>query len=120
MAELVDDRKGQLLAAGVTAARSLGWYKVTRKHIAEVTGTAPSLTNYYFPSKSELRDAIMEEAVIKGVVSVVAEGLVYGHPAATAAPAPLRAKAEAYVKAKDLKLPRWMVLTEAGAVHAWS
>jgi AcrR family transcriptional regulator len=120
MAEPVEDRKSQLLKTAIQLATEHGWRKVTRTQIANATGTVESLINYYFGSKQQLRDAIMEEAVAQSLVSVVAEGLVYNHPVARNAPKALRAKATAYIDEHDLKLPRWMELTDNGAVHAWA
>jgi len=120
MAELVEDRKGQLLNTALKLASVHGWRKVTRTQIAEATGTVESLINYYFGSKQQLRDAIMEEAVALSMVSIVAEGLVYHHPSALEAPVALKRQAQAYIEKHELKLPRWMVIAEGGAVHAWA
>lgn len=115
-----EDRRAQLLEAGLQVAEEMGWYKVTRRAVAERTATAESLINRYFGSKDGFRDALMEEAVKRQMVSIVAEGLLYMHPTALAASRQLRKEAQTHLQTSGMKLPRWRVVTDKGVRHAWA
>ena len=128
-----DERRAQLVTTGLKIAQAVGWRKVTKKAVAEELSIAPSLINVYWETerdpktdkvtargKDEFLHAIMVEAVRKGVVKVVAEGLLYQDEAALEADYALYTKAQAYIKKHKLRLPRWRTVTESGVVHAWA
>jgi hypothetical protein len=64
----------------------------------------------------------MQEAVVRNLVAVVAEGLLYNNKAALEAPEALLNRAKAYKERHGLELPRWRKLDpKTGEVkHAWS
>lgn len=115
-----DDRRAQLIETGLRLAGEVGWYKVTRRAVAEETSTAEALINRYFENKDGFRDALMEEAVKRKLVPVVAEGLLYMSKPALMAPVKLRKEAQAHLQETGMKLPRWRVVTENGVQHAWA
>jgi AcrR family transcriptional regulator len=115
-----EDRRAQLVETGLEIAQSVGWYKVTRRAVAEKTATAEALINRYFDNKDGFRDALMEEAVKRRLVPLVAEGLMYMSKPALAAPDRLRKQARTYLQNSGMKLPRWRVVTETGVQHAWA
>lgn len=113
-------RQQQLMEAAIHVAKTEGWSKLTRAKVAARAEVAASLINFYFGDKESFRTAVMQEAVERNLVSVVAEGLLYRNKAALDAPSPLRKRAQEYVERHNLKLPRWRMLTDEGVVHAWT
>jgi len=84
------DRKAAILEAAVNLAELDGYRTLTIRSVARVACVSPALTSHYFYCTDDLLTAVMEEAVRRKVLSVVAEGLAHRHPAAVAAPAALR------------------------------
>lgn len=115
-----EDRRAQLIAAGLDVAEEVGWYKVTRRAVAEKTSTAEALINRYFGNKDGFRDELMKEAVKRKLVPVIAEGLMYMSEPALKAPQKLRKEAQEYLQQTGMKLPRWRVVTAEGVRHAWA
>lgn len=115
-------RQQQLMEAAITVAKTEGWSKLTRAKVAYQAGVAASLINFYFGDKDSFRTSVMQEAVGRNLVSVVAEGLLYHNSAALEAPEPLRKRAEEYVERHGLELPRWRRFNpKTGEVeHAWA
>lgn len=118
--EPVEDRRTQMLSAAIQLAEEKGWYKLTHTSVAAATQTDRSLVNYYLGSKANFRDEVMKVAVQRRLIPVVAEGLLYLNDVALSAPQAVQREARAYMKAHDMKLPRWRVATENGVVHAWA
>lgn len=111
------DRKQEIVQAAVDLAVELGWRQVTRKLIAQRLGVVSSAVNYYLGSKDALRDAIMEHAVAHGILSVMAEGYIYNHPAlANARPSRYKA-AKSMAESLGLKVPRWLKVDAAGNIQ---
>jgi AcrR family transcriptional regulator len=113
-------RQQQLMETAIELAKTEGWSKLTRAKVAAKAQVAASLLNYYFRGKDEFRTAVMQEAIDRNLISVVAEGLLYRNPAALGAPAALRKRAEDYMQRHDMKLPRWRVIEGGEVVHAWA
>lgn len=88
-----DERQATILAAAVELAARTGYRNMTRDAVAEAAGVSPGLITFYFLHMSFLREAVVEEAVRRGIVPIVAEGIVAGAPAALAAPQALKAQA---------------------------
>lgn len=115
-------RHRQLMDVAIQIAKSEGWSKLTRVKLAAQAQVAASLINFYFGDKESFRTSVMQEAVNRNLVSVVAEGLLYRNKAALEAPALLRKRAEDYKERHNLTLPRWRRETEdgRGVIHAWT
>lgn len=115
-------RQQQLMEAALKVAKDEGWSKLTRAKVACQAGVAASLINFYFGDKDQFRTSVMQEAVMRNLVSVVAEGLLYHNKAALDAPEALRKRAKDYVERHGLTLPRWRRFNKAtGEVeHAWA
>ena len=87
------DRQAEILAAAVELAARIGYRNMTRDAVAAEAGVSPAAITFYFLHMSFLREAVVEEAVRRGIVPIVAEGIVAGAPAALAAPQALKAQA---------------------------
>jgi len=87
------ERRGHILEAALQVAQETGWRKMTREDIADAAGVACGLVGQYFGGMEALRSAVMKEAVHRGILPVVAEGLALRHSAALAASPALKRKA---------------------------
>ncbi len=86
-------RRQEILDAAVEVARDFGYLKLTHPKVAGHVKVSPSLVRKYFDRKSELRDAVMQEAVRLGITEIVLQGLAAKDPIAHSAPASLKAAA---------------------------
>ena len=89
------DRKAAILEAAVNLAQLDGYRNLTIRSVARVSGVSAPLVSFYFYCTDDLLTAVMEEAVRRKVLSVVAEGLAHRHPTAVAAPVELQQAAVA-------------------------
>ena len=78
-------RHTHILDAALEKARVVGYDRLTRAAVAEVAGVSEALVSHYFGSMDELRAVIMAEAVKRGIVEIVAQGLAAGNPVARSA-----------------------------------
>lgn len=86
------DRKAAILEAALHCAGIAPYHTVTRETIGARAGCAPGTVSHYFSTMTKLRRAVMREAVSRGIVAIVADGLALRDPqAAKAAPDTLRA-----------------------------
>lgn len=76
----------QILDAAVAIASEHGWRSITRDRVAERAFVAQGSVNAHFGTIDALRDAVMQAAVERGLLDIVAAGLAEQHPAARAAP----------------------------------
>jgi AcrR family transcriptional regulator len=88
-----DTRRAAILTAAVDLAAAKGYLTLTRDDVAHAAGVSAGLVTRYFFAMPELRLRLMEEAVRRELLPVIAQGLAYGCPTACAAPVWLRAKA---------------------------
>lgn len=95
------DTDTKILLAGVALAVMGRYDRITRRQVAEGAGVSPARVSLFAGDMDGLRTAIMEEAVRRGVASVVAQGLADRHPAALAAPEELRQKALAVLAGNE-------------------
>ena len=87
------ERKREILDAAVELARESGYLKMTHSHVAGHVEVSPSLIRKYYVDKSQLRDAVMSEAVRLKIPEIVLQGLAAKDPIAHDAPAGLKAAA---------------------------
>lgn len=93
MANKDTDKKLHLLACAMTEAKQHGYTNVTRHDIALRASCAPALVPYYFGTMTELRRAIMSEAIRTRELCIIAQGIADGHPKAKRAPDELKREA---------------------------
>lgn len=86
------DRKATILEAALVCAGTAPYNTITREAIGLQAGCAPGTVSHYFSTMTKLRRAVMREAVSRGIVAIVADGLAQRDPqAAKAAPETLKA-----------------------------
>lgn len=83
------DRKRHLLETAIPLAEKHGFEHVSRGMVALEAGVAPSLLSSYWTAP-DFQTALMEEAIARENLVLVAQGLTARHPAALAAPITLR------------------------------
>lgn len=88
-----EERHRVILEAGLKLAERDGWGAITRDGVARAAEVADGSVNHAFGTIEGLRNAVMIEAVARRIVSIVATGLVVGHPAARDAPDDLKREA---------------------------
>jgi DNA-binding transcriptional regulator YbjK len=81
-----DDRVTDLLTVALQVARTEGFMALTRKRVAQAASVSPGLVTHRFLSTDLMRDAVMQAAVDRCDLRVLADGLVLRHAAALAAP----------------------------------
>ena len=91
------DRKAAILDAAIEVAEDTHYLHMTRSQIAEKAGVSTPLVQHYFGNMPELRKAVMLEAVKRGLVYLVAQGLVAGDVNVKGATEWLRLKAAAWI-----------------------
>lgn len=69
------ERKQAILEAALQCAAAAPYHTVTREAIGARANCAPGTVSHYFSTMTKLRRAIMREAVVRGIVSIVADGL---------------------------------------------
>lgn len=88
-----DERRTAILSHAVDLATTGGFTRLTRDAVAKAANVSPALVTFYFWHVTELKRCVMEEAVNREVLSVIATGVVTGDPTALAASFELRQKA---------------------------
>lgn len=89
-----DERYHHILEAALRLAQSKGSYRaLTQSSVAEAAGVSRGLINHYYLLVELLRLEVLELAIKRGILPLVAEGLVAGEPVAQRAPMELRARA---------------------------
>ena len=75
------ERRTQILEAACKLAQDSHYSKVRRHHLAEICGTASGNISRVMGSMSDLRQAMIEHALVNGYDTVVAQAIVNKHPA---------------------------------------
>lgn len=99
MSEKVEKRNQRVLEAAVTLASERGFRNYSRSDVARLAGVADGGVNWAFRTMDGLHDAVMQAAVERELLPIVAQGLALQHPAACAAPADLKNSALASLAA---------------------
>lgn len=89
-------RRGHILDVAVDLAKEHGYRFITRGMIAEAAGVSGSLVSQYF-SMAEIRESIMELAVMREIPEIIAQGLVCQNIIALAVSPNLKAKAAKFI-----------------------
>lgn len=87
------ERRAAVLAAALVEAACAGYDKFTREAVAQRAGVSDSSVNHEFGTMDGLREAVMVEAIDKGHLVIIGQGLANGHPLARAAPEHIRLEA---------------------------
>jgi len=86
-------RRAEILAAALIVAANGHYARMTRAQIAGMAGVAGPTVQHYLGTMSELREAVMREAVSRQCLVVIAQGLLAKDQHALCAPETLRRQA---------------------------
>jgi AcrR family transcriptional regulator len=84
------DRRKEILATALRMSVNYGYQRVTRADIAGAAKCSEALVSHYFTTMTQMRRAIMREAILRQSLPILAQGLAMGDPQAQKAPAALR------------------------------
>lgn len=73
-----DDRKRQMVEAGLVLVRTYGVKALTRVALAAETGTTDGLVNRYFGNRDNLREEIIIEGITRKDARVLAQAIKSG------------------------------------------
>lgn len=90
-------RADALLQTALRVAEVKGWRAMTRECIAVAAGVSPGLVSARLGTMAAVRRQVMRAAVRQRVITVVAEGLLFGDAHARRADAELRQAAAEHV-----------------------
>jgi len=99
MSTKVATRNQAVLEAAVALASERGFRRYSRADVAQRAGVADGSVNNSYGTMNGLHDAVMQTAVERQLVPIVAAGLAERHPAACAAPQGLKDSALASLAA---------------------
>lgn len=85
-----NDRRKQLMKHALTLAERVGYMQVRRDALADAAGVATGLVNFYWDTMTQLKRAIMREAVHTENLVVIAQGLAMKDRQAMKAPPAVR------------------------------
>ena len=83
-------RQGNILDTAIELAKTKGYSRITRDDVAKAANVSPGLITHYFTTIERLRRAVLREAVKRGVLEIVAQGLANKDAIAIGAPRELR------------------------------
>jgi len=93
MVKIIEDRDNRILKAAVELAAEVGYQWITREAVAKAAGVAPGTINNVFGTMPDLKRAVLKEAVDRGILSIVAQGLGDRHQIVMDAPDDVKAAA---------------------------
>lgn len=70
----------KILQAAVDTALKRGLSCIRRLEVARIATAAPATINYHFGSMEGLRNAVIQHAIEKEILPLIAQGLVQKHP----------------------------------------
>jgi AcrR family transcriptional regulator len=93
MANIKTDRDNIVLNAAIRCAEEDGWHYITRAKTARLADVAVGTVNNAYGDVTALKDAVMQAAIDRRLLPILAEGLAFGNPVAKSAPEELRLEA---------------------------
>lgn len=86
-----EDRRESLIAAATVLAERIGYSNLTRETLCAEAGVSRALINSYFPGGiSEVKDAVVADAVATRNARIIAEAVLFKHPAVSRVKAKMR------------------------------
>lgn len=77
-----EDRREALIAAATVLAERVGYSNITRESLCAEAGVSRALINSYFPGGiCEVKEAVVAEAVTQRNPRILAEAILFKHPA---------------------------------------
>ena len=96
-----DDRKRQMVEAGLVLVRNYGVKALTRVALAAETGTTDGLVNRYFGTREQMRSEIVIHGIKREDATVLAQAIKSGLYRFEDVPPKLMRKAQALVPTLD-------------------
>lgn len=75
-----DARKEKILLAAIEVSKNTGYKGITREKVAEEAGVSSALVATYFNRMVFLKSAVMEHAVKREIIEIVAQGVAHNDP----------------------------------------
>lgn len=72
--------RDRILKAAIRLSRAHGFRGYARSEVISLAGVAAGSVNYHFDSLDGLRDAVIQHAIEKEDLKLIAQGLVDKHP----------------------------------------
>jgi AcrR family transcriptional regulator len=72
------NKKDQILAAAISCALKRGYRCITRDEVSTIVGSCSSLINWYFPTMADLKTAVIQTAIDREILEIIAQGLSVG------------------------------------------
>ncbi len=94
-----EDRRKRILDAAITLAKTKGLKSITRDGVANAAEMSYGSINLAFGTIDSLREELMKEAIQRGVLEIVAEGLGNKDPVAMCAPSRIKQQAITFMLA---------------------
>ena len=91
------DRKRELVDAGLVACDQVGFAALRREDVARVAGCVSGTISLHFTTWGQYKRALMREAIRRGALRVIAEGLALRDPNALKAPEDVKARARSAI-----------------------
>jgi AcrR family transcriptional regulator len=88
-----------ILDSAVSISLHKGYHNITRRSVAEAAGVATGTVSYHFVSMEKLRNAVMQEAIKRRYLLIIAQGLTNSNWYAQHAPEELRKAAAKFLAA---------------------
>lgn len=86
-------RRQRVLEAALTLAEDVGYTHLTKATVARAAGVSATSVWITYAGMQGLRREVMSEAIARGNLKIIAQGLVAGDPQAHAAPHKLQTEA---------------------------
>ncbi len=77
-----ETRSDEIVAAGLRLAKNNGWKSLTRDGVATEAGVSFAMVNFRFGTMTQLKRAVMREAIRREELRVIAQGYVSDDPTA--------------------------------------
>lgn len=71
-------RKEEILNAAIELASKIGYLNLTRDGVAEAANTSSGLVTCYFTNMEQLKKAVMDAAIKREILPIIAQGLSLG------------------------------------------
>lgn len=98
-AQMREELKAKVLAAAMVEAETQGFEWITRDAVAQRAQVSVGSVNNAFGTMVTLKRAVLSEAVRRGVLPIVAQGLAVNHEIARNAPPEMKEAAAALITA---------------------
>jgi AcrR family transcriptional regulator len=90
-----NERREEVLSVALQLAVEVGYTRITRERISSVIGITKQAIQHHIGTVAELRRDVMQEAIARECLPVIAQGMALRDPLTLSAPAELLGRARA-------------------------